>query len=61
MFQLYDLKQRPIIHPKLMINASTFGLHGTEKLKQILSEDDWVYLPDTIQEGMLYKVSKLNS
>jgi UDPglucose 6-dehydrogenase len=51
-FQLLkELKQRPIIHPKLMINASTFGLHGTEKLKQILSEDDWVYLPDTIQEG----------
>ena len=48
---LYDLKQRPIIHPKLMINASTFGLKGTEKLQQILSEDDWVYLPDTIQEG----------
>ena len=48
---LLDLKQQPIIHPKLMINASTFGLHGTEKLQQILSEDDWVYLPDTIQEG----------
>lgn len=48
---LLDLKQQSIIHPKLMINSSTFGLHGTEKLKQILSEDDWVYLPDTIQEG----------
>ena len=34
-----------------MINASTFGLHGTEHFQQILSEDDWAYLPDTIQEG----------
>ncbi|QER40977.1 UDP-glucose/GDP-mannose dehydrogenase family protein [Acinetobacter suaedae] len=51
-FELLEtLKQRTIIHPKLMINASTFGLHGTEKMQQILSEDDWVYLPDTIQEG----------
>ena len=51
-FQLLaSLKQRPIIHPKLMINASTFGLEGTQKFKQILSDDDWVYLPDTIQEG----------
>lgn len=48
---LQSLKRRPIIHPKLMINASTFGLQGTEHFKQILSEDDWVYLPDTIQEG----------
>lgn len=51
-YQLLNaLKQRPIIHPKLMINASTFGLHGTEKFQQILSDDDWVYLPDTVQEG----------
>ena len=48
---LQSLKQRPIIHPKLMINASTFGLQKTEQFQQILSEDDWVYLPDTIQEG----------
>lgn len=48
---LSRLKQRNIIHPKLMINASTFGLHGTEKMQKILAEDDWVYLPDTIQEG----------
>ena len=48
---LYSLKQRPIIHPKLMINASTFGLQKTEQFQQILLEDDWVYLPDTIQEG----------
>ena len=48
---LKELKQRPIIHPKLMINASTLGLHGTEKFEKILSDDDWVYLPDVIQEG----------
>lgn len=48
---LSRLRQRNIIHPKLMINASTLGLHGTEKMKKILAEDDWVYLPDTIQEG----------
>lgn len=48
---LKELKLRPIIHPKLMINASTLGLHGTEKFEKILSEDDWVYLPDIIQEG----------
>jgi len=48
---LHSLKQRPIIHPKLMINASTFGLRGTEKFQQILSDDDWAYLPDTMQEG----------
>lgn len=46
-----ELKRRPIIHPKLMINGSTFGLEGTEKLKQILVTDHWAYLPDTIQEG----------
>lgn len=45
------LKLKTIIHPKLMVNASTFGLKGTQKLKEILSEDDWVYLPDTVQEG----------
>ena len=45
------LESQPIIHPKLMINGSTFGLHGTEKLKQILSSDHWAYLPDMIQEG----------
>ena len=48
---LKQLKQRPIIHPKLMINTSTLGLHGTEKFKDILTEDEWVYLPDIIQEG----------
>lgn len=48
---LKELKFRPMIHPKLMMNASTLGLHGTEKFACILSEDDWVYLPDSIQEG----------
>ncbi|WP_180055704.1 nucleotide sugar dehydrogenase [Acinetobacter sp. YH12142] len=48
---LKAIKQRPIIHPKLMINASTLGLHGTEKFAKILHEDEWVYLPDMIQEG----------
>lgn len=48
---LKKLAQRNIIHPKLMINGSTFGLHGTEQLKQILPNDDWAYLPDMVQEG----------
>lgn len=48
---LAQLQQRAIIHPKLMINASTLGLHGTEKFQQILPQDEWVYLPDTVQEG----------
>ena len=48
---LKEIGQRPIIHPKLMINASTLGLHRTEKLQKYLPEDDWVYLPDIIQEG----------
>lgn len=46
-----EIGQRTIIHPKLMINASTLGLHGTEQLKQYLPQDEWVYLPDIIQEG----------
>ncbi|MGQ0912166.1 nucleotide sugar dehydrogenase [Acinetobacter baumannii] len=45
------LSERPIVHPRLMINGSTFGLHGTEKLKQNLPKDEWVYFPDVIQEG----------
>ncbi|KJH55887.1 nucleotide sugar dehydrogenase [Acinetobacter calcoaceticus] len=45
------LSERPITHPRLMINGSTFGLHGTEKLKQHLPKDEWVYFPDVIQEG----------
>ncbi|OTG63839.1 nucleotide sugar dehydrogenase [Acinetobacter silvestris] len=45
------IAQLAISHPKLMINSSTFGLYGTEKLKQILAVDAWAYLPDVIQEG----------
>ena len=48
---LLQLQQRAMIHPKLMINASTLGLHGTDNFSQLLAQDDWVYLPDTIQEG----------
>ena len=48
---LAQLQQRTIIHPKLMINASTLGLHGTEKFQKILTHDHWIYLPDMIQEG----------
>ncbi|MFW1857372.1 nucleotide sugar dehydrogenase [Acinetobacter defluvii] len=40
-----------LIHPKLMINGSTFGLQGTQQLKSILANDYWAYLPDVIQEG----------
>lgn len=49
------LNQRTIIHPKLMINASTFGLNGTEKLESLLPQDDWVYFPDIVQEGQAFK------
>jgi UDPglucose 6-dehydrogenase len=38
-------------HPKLMINASTWRLQATRRFQQILPNDDWVYLPDIIQEG----------
>lgn len=50
-YVLENLALKSIIHPKLMINGSTFGLHGTEKLKQILPKDHWAYLPDIVQEG----------
>ena len=52
---LHKLKQRTIIHPKLMINASSFGLHGTQAFKDLLPQDDWVYFPDTVQEGRAFK------
>lgn len=48
---LQRLVQSPLIHPKLMINGSTFGLHGTERLKQIAPQDHWAYFPDVVQEG----------
>ncbi len=46
-----QLSEKAIIHPKLMINGSTFGLHGTQKLQEILFKDAWVYWPDTTQDG----------
>lgn len=48
---LKNIGHRTIIHPKLMINASTLGLHGTAQLQKYLPEDHWLYLPDIIQEG----------
>ncbi|MCH4244365.1 UDP binding domain-containing protein [Acinetobacter gerneri] len=45
------LSEKALIHPKLMINGSTFGLHGTARLQQILPKDAWVYLPDMTQDG----------
>lgn len=36
---------------RLIINGSTFGLHGTGALQENLPDDHWAYLPDTIQEG----------
>lgn len=52
----------PAIAPRLMLNGSTFGLHGTEKLRTLRAEtttaelmpeglETWVYFPDVIQEG----------
>ncbi|NHC03370.1 UDP-glucose/GDP-mannose dehydrogenase family protein [Acinetobacter sp. 187] len=48
---LKEIAQRPIIHPKLMVNASTLGLNGTAKFQKFLPSDHWYYLPDIIQEG----------
>ncbi|TCM64375.1 UDPglucose 6-dehydrogenase [Acinetobacter calcoaceticus] len=48
---LSKLALQSMIHPKLIINGSTFGLHSTEQLKQILPLDHWAYLPDVVQEG----------
>ena len=50
-FILNYLQQQPIIHPKLMINGSSFGLNGTTALKRKLPQDYWCYLPDMVQEG----------
>lgn len=44
-----QLQQMP--HAKLMINSSTFGLYGTQKLQQLCAQEHWVYLPDIVQEG----------
>ena len=48
---LNTIRHACFAHPKLMINASTFGLHGTQRFQQLLPNDDWIYLPDIIQEG----------
>lgn len=48
---LNELTKQPIIHPKLMINGSSFGLEGTAKLQKCAPKDDWCYLPDMVQEG----------
>lgn len=48
---LNALKRRPIIHPKLMINASTLGLNSTAQFREIIAHDHWIYLPDMVQEG----------
>ena len=49
---LLDRIHQIIDKPKgLFINGSTFGLHGTEQLKQKLKTENWAYLPDVIQEG----------
>ena len=45
-------KQRNI---PLLINGSTFGLYGTEALRQAFPEADWAYLPDIVQEGNAVK------
>lgn len=48
---LQYLALRAEIRPKLMINGCTFGLHGTQYLRALAPQDEWVYLPDVIQEG----------
>nr|WP_174507011.1 UDP-glucose/GDP-mannose dehydrogenase family protein [Acinetobacter sp. Marseille-Q1620] len=45
------LSERPLIHPKLMVNGSTFGLNGTARLQSVLPKDAWVYWPDMTQDG----------
>ena len=46
--RIYQIEAKP---KGLFINGSTFGLHGTEQLKQKLNTENWAYLPDVIQEG----------
>ena len=48
---LQQLKARPIILPRIMLNASTLGLNGTEKLRRFFPHVNWVYMPDIVQEG----------
>lgn len=49
--QLIQSFKHENIRPKLIINGSTFGLHGTEQLSAQMLEPMWAYLPDNIQEG----------
>lgn len=52
---LQKINKFSIAHSKLIINGSTFGLHATQKLRQILPLNHWGYLPDIIQEGNAIK------
>lgn len=49
------LKTIPTPHLTMMINGSTFGLHGTAQLQAKSPQYEWSYLPDTIQEGNALK------
>ncbi len=49
--RLLEFTQLNRVNLPLMINGSTFGLHGTERLKEVIPQSEWVYLPDVIQEG----------
>lgn len=51
---LEDLQHKPIIHPKLIINGSSFGLEGTKKLQKYAPKDEWCYLPDMVQEANVF-------
>ncbi len=48
---LQRLSQQKSCHPQLLINGSTFGLHGTAQLTQSFQAENWAYLPDVIQQG----------
>lgn len=49
--RIKQLSQLPINARALMMNGSTFGLQGTQQLREFLPHHLWVYLPDIIQEG----------
>src|SRR5690606_24585354 len=41
-FQMWEtIRHGWFAHPKLVVNASTFGLHGTQRVQQLLPNDDW--------------------
>ncbi|MHC5224865.1 UDP binding domain-containing protein [Ignatzschineria sp. LJL83] len=67
---LQSLPRKESFKSRMMINGSTFGLHGTARLQEALMQvslmsssdvsekqeqeqasDNWVYFPDTLQEG----------